>query len=702
MADWAKYARRTRARRVATCAVALLIGSWGSIAGASSALTSSVPIATQPLASSSLCGNYQQFFQQSLNGDFTGCFLVPNFHSSTLIVALQTYLMQSAGSTNLTTTTVPAPHVGAIVLSSDKKIASPGEQVVMTGRFLSNPPSKQNRLSRATVCWDGCQTGLQEISQPVTWTSATTFRVTLSVPDTAWLSVRGGVVTAHPLTSGSYSVGVQCLTASSGCALRGPDAQSTIQLQAPAATACRAGTTCETMTLSSSSAAVGDPVFIKGWAPLQSIVTGSTSFTPYTLSVTSGSDTRAYPALSYAQEPKAGTYDVVLTPRILHVTPGPTWASLGRLAYLSSSFAGPSAVQPAATSNLIAWCPSTGLEVSAGASVIHVSTAGVATALRGTNLSLGPLVPAEPACATVLLDPAHPASVYASFSTEIDHSAPPLAFAGLYTTNDGATWHRVPAPAGLTSDDFGGFVTRGNDVEALFIEPNDAGNQEPYGTKSGLILSEVTSNGGTSWASSTLGCPSVGPCTILGPYQWGHCAMNAAPQSLLQGPAASSAASGVKWTLTSWAQSLNSCYSPQLAVTSPHGLLIVDPSSQYSLMRSTDSGTTWRSISIPLVNVRTFSTGPTPTANSLLFAPDGSLLAVMTDTSGQHEGLFRLAPGASKWCQVPDVLGAVASKGTAGPLRVSGADLVWEQTLLSETQHASSILEVKPLSTLHC
>lgn len=50
MADWAKYARRTRARRVATCAVALLIGSWGSIAGASSALTSSVPIATQPLA----------------------------------------------------------------------------------------------------------------------------------------------------------------------------------------------------------------------------------------------------------------------------------------------------------------------------------------------------------------------------------------------------------------------------------------------------------------------------------------------------------------------------------------------------------------------------------------------------------------------------------------------------------------------------
>ena len=665
----------------------------------STAQSNRAPIATAYLPASSVCGTNGDYVQQSLTGDFTGCFRVPSLHSSSLIVALQSYLMGRTTTGNGPTTIVSAPApTGHVSLSLSSKIATPGEVVAITGHFLSRPPPAPLRQTSMTICWDGCQTGLQEQGAPVRWTSATTFHTNLLVPKTAWLVARDGAVIAHPLQSGSYQVGVQCIELTSGCALGPADAQTTIQLKAPRPTKCLSGQPCETMTLSTSKAAVGDEVIVKGWAPLQSIIGQPFG---YSLSVTTGSTRRQYPALSFTQSLKGGGFNVVLTPRVLRVSPSQTWATLGHVPYRSSSFAGPSPIDPASGSKLIAWCQPSGLEITGGPTPINVPTGAVAVALRGTGLSLFPSTSSNEPCSSVLLDPLHASSIFASFGTATNNSAPPLYFAGLYTTDAGVNWRTIPTPAGMTLEDFAGFTTSGDRVEALFANANNYQAQFPPGTNHGLVAAEVTSNGGASWSATTLGCPSTGPCTTFGPDQWGNCAMNGSFQLLLQGTPDVGATSGVKWT-SSWPPSVNSCYSPQLVVTSPHDLLLLDASSQYSLMRSTNSGQSWTYISIPSIAAANYGPDSIPLGNSLLFAPDGSLFSVITASSGLRQELFRLAPGAAKWCQVPRVFGVSASSGTVGSLRARGMDLIWNQNIYPSSGAPTSSMHVVPLASLRC
>ena len=679
---------------------ALLLTSCGTAGHVSSSTQPNrAPIATAYLPASSVCGANGDYVEQSLTGDFTGCFRVPSLHRSTLIVALQSYLlgriMASSGPT--TSVSTPAP-IGHVSLSLSSKIATPGEIVAITGRLLSHPLPGQLRQTAVTICWDGCQTGLQEQGAPIHWSSATTFHSSLLVPKTAWLVTRDGAVTAHPLQSGSYQVGVQCIELTSGCALGPADAHTTIQLNAPRPKKCLTGQPCETMTLSPSRAAVGDEVIVKGWAPLQTIIGQPFG---YSLSVTTGPTRRQYPALSFTQNSKGGGFDVVLTPRVLRVSPSQTWAQLGHVPYLSSSFAGPSAIDPASGSNLIAWCQPSGLKITGGPTPIHVPTVAVAQALRGTGLSPFPSTSSNQPCSSVSLDPLYPRSVFASFETAVNNSAPPLYFAALYTTDAGVSWRTIPTPAGMAPADFAGFSTSGDRVEALFANANNDQRHFPPGTNHGLVATEVTSNGGASWSATTLGCPSTGPCTTFGPDQWGNCAMNGSFQPLLQGPPGVSATSGVKWT-TSWPSSVNSCYSPQLVVTSPHDLLLLDASSQYSLMRSTNSGQSWTYISIPSIAAANYGPDSIPLGNSLLFTPDGSLFSMITSSSGLRQELFRLAPGATTWCQVPRVFGVSASSGTVGSLRARGIDLIWNQTIYPSTGTPPSSMHVVPLSSLRC
>jgi hypothetical protein len=680
---------------------ALVLASCGTTHHVSSTTQSNnAPIATANLPASSVCGTNGDYVQQSLNGDFTGCFRVPALHSSSLVVALQAYLLgrTTANSAPTTSISTPAPS-GPVSLALGSKVATPGEVVAITGHFLSRPPSAQQRQTSVTICWDGCQTGLQEQGAPIHWSSATTFHASLMVPTTAWLVTRGGAVTAHPLQSGSYQVGVQCVALTSGCALGPADAQTTIQLNAPQPKKCLTGQPCETMTLSTSTAGVGDEVLVKGWAPLQTIIGQPFG---YSLSVATGSARRQYPALSFTQGPKGGGFSVVLTPRVLRVSPSTTWVSLGHVPYLSSSFAGPSPVQPSSGSNLIAWCQPSGLQITGGPTPIRVPTAAVATALRGTSLRLFPSTSSSHQCSAVLLDPLHGNSVFASFATAVNNSAPPLYFAGLYTTDAGTTWRTIPTPAGMSLEDFAGFTTNAGRVEALFANVNNYGSQLPPGTNHGLVAVEVTSNGGASWSATTLGCPSTGPCTTFGPDQWGNCAMNGSSQPLMQGAPGASATSGVKWTSTSWPPSVNSCYAPQLVVTSPHDLLLLDPSSQYSVLRSTDSGQSWTYISLPSIAAANYGPDSIPLGNSLLFTPDGSLFSVLTASSGLRQELFRLTPGAATWCQVPKVFGVSASSGTVGSLRTRGTDLIWNQIVYPNSGRPTSSMHVVPLSSLRC
>jgi hypothetical protein len=639
-----------------------------------------------------MCTSTSGFLNQSPNGDVTGCFRVPALHGSSLVVSLQTFLFPSA------TTLSPAPVLGDATLSAKSKAATPGETVRMTGKYLGQLPAQ--REGDANLCWDSCQTGLQEQGVPIHWTSRRNFYANLQVPDSAWLVDSGQGVSVHPLVSGRYSVGVQCIVLVSGCALGAADGQTTIQLKTPAPKRCVVGQRCETLQLSTYAARVGDEVKVTGWAPLQSIIGQPFGFN---LSVAKAPKGQHYQALSFTRTQKGGGFNVVLAPKTLKVTPSKTWASLGQVPYLSSTWAGPNPVEPSTTSNLIAWCQPSGLDITGGPKQVPVSAAGVVAAMRGTVLTLFTGPRSNPPCSTVLLDPRYGHTVYAGFSAEAGGSAPPVYLAGLYTTNEGASWRAVPVPRGTSLEDFGGFTLDGDRVEALFSGPDGYGN--PYaapGTEHGSVLAEVTSNGGASWTSTTLGCPSNGPCATFGPYYSGNCAMNGSPQSLLVNPSGASARSGVKWKSSSWVATVNSCFSQQLAVTSPHDVMLLDPSSQYPLLQSTNSGQTWTYVALPIIPGTSYGPDNIPMSSFLLLAPDGSLFATVTSRSGLRQELFRLKPRATSWCQVPKIFGVSAASGSVGPLRTRGMDLVWSQTVYPNSGPATSRTYVVPLESLHC
>jgi hypothetical protein len=687
--------RRIPSRFAMFVAAALVLTGCGMAHNGSSTGSHHRAIATQSEPPSSVCGSNGDYVNQSLNGDFTACFRVPALTSSSLVVALQAYVDGPLKSDHSPTTTLTTIPVGHLSLTLSANTATPGESITVTGHYSSRPPT--TRPFNANLCWDGCQGGLQEEGAPLHWTSRTTFQARLKVPDTAWLVHGENTVSVHQLRSGSYAVGIECIQVESGCALGRAAAQTTIELNAPAPRKCGSGQRCEWMHLSTTKAQVGDIVKLKGWAPLQLLLGQPFS---YSLSITTASPTQKYYPLSFSRLSKTGGFNVVLTPRALRVVPGETWANLGRAPYLSSTFAGPSSVEPEPGSPLIAWCLASGVEITGGSATVTAPTVGVAAALRDTNLRSFSSKP--PQCETVVLDPTHRGTIYAGFDTDSGGSAPPIYLAALYTTDGGATWRTVPPPPGTTLEDFGGFTTEGHRVLALFAGLKSYNSRNyPEGTVHGLVSVEATSDGGVHWTPSTLGCPSAGPCATLGTYSWGNCNMNPGPQSLLLGPAGASAPSGVRWTSSNWVTSVDSCRSPQLVVNSSHDLMVVDPSSQYSVVRSTNSGSTWTYVALPRIPGTNYAPDSTPYANSLLLAPNGSLYAALTTSSSPHQELFRLEPHATSWCLVPRVFETVSPSTNFSRLRVSRSDLLWSQTGYAGAKSTSSVHAV-PFSTLHC
>jgi hypothetical protein len=655
------------------------------------------PTATTFLNPHSICGSDEgDSVHQTLNGDFTACFRVPELQSSTDTVALSAYLSGTTPSSNEPTTTFASTSAhDRLTLSMSRKTVTPGETVTVIGH-LQQPLSQKQPLP--TLCWGGCN-GLTEQASTPHWTSPTEFRMKLLVPDTAWLEIIHGRVTVHPLTSGRYDVAIQCVTSISGCAREPGEARTSVYLKAPKPSRCVKGKQCETLSLSSTRAAIGDQVLVKGWAPLQTIIGQPFN---YSLSVTPGAPPKHYPSLAYGDNLKGGGLNVVLTPRTLHVEAAPTWASLGRVAYISSTYSGTSAIDAAPNSPLVAWCQPSGIVVTGGATTMTVPTKGVGSALKGSTLRLYSSPRVVPQCVDVQLDPRFGESFYAAFGTAHGNSIPPVYLAPLYTTNGGATWRTVPIPSGQSIENFSGFSTEGNSVAALFTASNNDGY--PYGTDRGYVPAEVTSNGGLTWTSSTLGCSTSGPCVTFGTYFWGYCNMSNQNEPILLGPPGTVASTGIRWSSPSWPSSLNSCFPQQLVVSTAHNLELLDPSSEYPMLISTDAGRTWSYRALPLIKAANYGLDSVPASNALVLAPDGSLFASVTTTSGDSQELFRLSPSASAWCEIPHAFGALISvSGAVSPLRVNETDLLWSQTVTANSGAITSTsIHAEALSKLVC
>lgn len=658
----------------------------------------SPPSTAFPLPSP-LCGSDQgDFVNQSLDGKYTACFRVPNGESSAVVVSLQANVYDASDEVSppMTTTTTEPPSHAHVSITLSRSSVKPGGMAVVSGR-LSAPPSQKPAF--ATLCWDGCG-GMQENGVAVTWKTSTSFQMKFKAPETAWLEVTRHRVSIHPLTSGEYELGVQCLSSLFGCAERSAEAEASIHLDAPRAVRCESRERCATMTLSATSATIGEEVLVKGWAPVQSIFATPESFS---LWVSPATPAEKFPAFSYTPLANVAAFKIVLTPREVRVAPGITWADLGRVSVISSSLSGPSTISPESGSSLIAWCQPSSIVVTGGASDVEVATSGVRKALEGSLLHVVGPASVAPQCSEVQLDPRFHRTVYAGFEAGQGNSIPPVYLAPLYTANDGATWHTVPIPRGMTIEDFGGFTSDGDRIEALFSSPNSYSNREaPFGTVNGLEITEATANGGATWVQSSLGCPASGPCVSFGSFEWGGCNMSYDFQSVLLGPSDAHRASGVKWMNSDWVTTVNSCYSQQLVVSSDRELFFVDPSSQYPLLRSTDGGLTWAYVALPVNTSPADHLVALSPFDSLVLASDGAMFNSVVDNTDSTATLFRLNPMASSWCAVPHVFAtAPASSFSLSALHVRGSDLIWSQTI-AKGGAAITSTHVRSLSSLNC
>jgi hypothetical protein len=149
---------------------------------------------------------------------------------------------------------------------------------------------------------------------------------------------------------------------------------------------------------------------------------------------------------------------------------------------------------------------------------------------------------------------------------------------------------------------------------------------------------------------------------------------------------------------------VNTCFSQQLAAVSSHRVFLLDPSSPYPLLQSTNGGITWANIDLPSIPNWSFRAENPADSDSLLLTANGTLFASLANTASTKQALFRLDRGATSWCVVPNVLGSYATVGVPSPLRSSGNDVAWTQTLdgSSANPQPAMTLHVRTVASLHC
>lgn len=376
---------------------------------------------------------------------------------------------------------------------------------------------------------------------------------------------------------------------------------------------------------------------------------------------------------------------------------GTTWASLGTLTpSIQQLSQWGSALDARTSSPDFAWCGDNGIHVAqAGGSVRSVSETGVEAMLAARALNINNT--SKVACDLVVTDTLDPNTVYAGFEAGQNHSIPPVATVAMYTSNDGATWHFIPPPTDMTYLDFGGFVLRGNVVQAVFTNEVDLASPSSRWS----IDAEVEGSDRT-WDSVSLACPTVGPCVTFGPeLPQGACGMSSWQQALLAAVPGSLPGNPV-WEGTSWASGIPECDPGLLFTAQDNDEFLLDFAMRDPLVRSVDGGYTWQPILLPERNGHKVGGSPIAGNDVSTVTPSGDLLVIIGPAYATTERLLLLTPGASQWCSAS---GFLPSRTRTDPILAMGATasrlvMLQESTrgVLGQGGPEHSI----PLSALRC
>ena len=312
----------------------------------------------------------------------------------------------------------------------------------------------------------------------------------------------------------------------------------------------------------------------------------------------------------------------------------------------------------------------------------HVLVVGAPGALKAVPLvgirseaaRLGyPVEGGSPGVGSVKTLAAFPSSLFVAVGTSLPQygGGPPIFSSPFYSTNAGASWHAAPIPAGMAFGDFAGYRAEGGRMYALW-------------EKGAATATEVTANGGATWAAAPLACPKSGPCLVLGA---GPTAYEGMGTPLLQDIWRQTAAH--HWVVS--AQDEISTAPLQLVGLANGTALRIDAGTAYPVELTTNSGRTWQSIALPTPPQ---DQGAGWVYQTLLMLPNGALLGSVVSPTGAAAWEL-LPPGAAQWHAVP---ASVLPPSATGLTPAHGR--LWWYTTGSGVSSAAPAIASVPLGSL--
>jgi len=319
---------------------------------------------------------------------------------------------------------------------------------------------------------------------------------------------------------------------------------------------------------------------------------------------------------------------------------------------------------------------------NAGSTWSTISLAAVRAASAPTNYPIPGSFTASPlTCTSVALDSRYPGTLYAVFSAVPRNSGPPpFYFVAYVTRNSGRTWQPVPVPAKSEMGRFGGFRVSPAGVQALFWSQATTDSSQPP-----AFLVEQTTDGGRTWPASSLRCPLSGPCIGLGPQDNGRCMAVGEWQAI-----EISTDGGQSWTSPGWPARLGACTTSELVGLDSNGMVAVDQMGAHTLTWSSDGGSSWEDVALPLLPGA--DADPGNTQGSLQILPVGRLLV-----AGSR--WYLLGSGATAWCPVAAAPQISGGEWSASP-RLIGDRLFWSDPTAGAAVGVT--LRSFAISAVHC